>query len=135
MEKGQKLPAGLNPNHMQIIKPWKKDVQSCIKISMKLYKELRSQATHCLHIFIESEVRTENDKVYKVEKVTKINARIISKLTAYAQLQTMENTCAKFQKGRYKIVWGVALTRYPLSIHWGRKMTKFTQCKKLQKII
>ena len=57
----------------------------------------------------------------------KINARIISK--THAHLQTTEKTCAKFQKDWYKIVW-VALTRYPLSIHWGRKMTKFTKWKK-----
>ena len=35
-------------------------------------------------------------KVRKVEKVTKINARIISK--PHAHFQTMEKTCAKFQK-------------------------------------
>ena len=43
----------------------------------------------------------------------------------YAHLQTMEKTWAKFQKDRYKIIWDVALTRYPLSIHfhriWGQK--------------
>ena len=55
--KWQKLTAGLNPNHMHIFKPWKKDVQSCIKIVMKLYKELRLQGTHCLYTSIESEVR------------------------------------------------------------------------------
>ena len=68
---------------MDIFKSWKKDVQSCLKVSMKLYKELRLQ-------------------VHKVEKVTKINSRIISK--PYAHLQSMEKTCAKFQKDRYKIV-------------------------------
>ena len=93
---------------------------------MKLYKELRLKGTHWLYIFIQSEV--ENNKVHKVEKVIKLNARIISKPHAY--LQTMEKTCAKFQKDRYKIVRGVALTRYPLSIHSGRKMTKFTKWKK-----
>ena len=72
-------------------------------------------------------LRSENEKVRKVEKVTKINARIASK--SHAHLQTMEKTCAKFQKDRYKIVRGVALTKYPLSIHWGRKKTKFTQWK------
>ena len=46
--------------------------------------------------------RSGNDKVRKVKKVTKINARIISK--PHAHLQTMEKTCAKFQKDRYKIV-------------------------------
>ena len=40
---------------------------------MKLYKELRLQGTHCLYTFIESE------KVHNVEKVTKINSKIISK--------------------------------------------------------
>ena len=35
----------------------KKDVQSCIKTDMKLYKELRLQGNHCLYTFIESEVR------------------------------------------------------------------------------
>ena len=38
----------------------------------------------------------------KVEKVTKIKARIISKPHTY--LQTIEKTCAKFQKDQYKIV-------------------------------
>ena len=56
-EKCQKLTAGLNPNHMHIFKPRKKDVQSCVKIGMKLYKELRLQGAHCLYTFIESEVR------------------------------------------------------------------------------
>ena len=37
---------------------------------MNLNKELRLQDNHCLYTFIESEVR--NDKVRKVEKVTKI---------------------------------------------------------------
>ena len=58
VEKWQKLTAGLNSNHMHIFKPRKKkDVQSCIKISMKLYKELRLQGTDRLYTFIESEVR------------------------------------------------------------------------------
>ena len=61
MEKWQKLTAGLNPNHMHIFKPWKKDVQSCNKgkyeIVFQLYQELRLQVTHCLYTFIESEVR------------------------------------------------------------------------------
>ena len=119
-KKWQKLIQGLYPNHMHISRPWKKHVQSFIKIGMKLYEELRSQGTHYLYTFIESEVR--NDKVHKVEKVTKINSRVISK--PHAHLQTMGKTCAKFQNDQYKIVWGVALTRYPLSIHWGRKVHK-----------
>ena len=47
-------------------------------------------------------LRSENDKVHKVEKVTKINSTTISKPHAY--LKTMAKTCAKFQKDRYKIV-------------------------------
>ena len=57
VEKWQKLTAGLNPNHMHIFKPWKKDVQSCTKKGMKLYKELHLQVTHCLYTVIKSEVR------------------------------------------------------------------------------
>ena len=76
-------------------------------------------------------------KVHKVEKVTKINSTIISK--SHAHLQTMAKTCAKFQKDRYKIVWEVVLTRYPLSIHfhriWGQEMTKFAKWKKWQKLV
>ena len=118
--------------HLQAME--KNDVQSCIKTGIKLYKELRLQGNRCLYIFIESEVR--NDKVHKVEKVTKINSRIIPKPCAH--LQTMAKTCAKFHKDWYKIVWGVALTRYPLSQHfhriWGQKMTKFTKVEKVTKI-
>ena len=65
-------------------------MQSCIKTGMKLYKELRLQDNLCLYTFIESELR--NGKVHKVEKVTKINSKIISKPRA------------KFHKDRYKIV-------------------------------
>ena len=84
MEKWQKLTAGLNPNqsHAHLFKPWKKDVQSNIKVGMKLYKELRLQGTHCLYW---------GQKMTKVEKMTKINSRIISK--PHAHLQTMEKTC------------------------------------------
>ena len=72
-----------------------------------------------------------------MKKVTIINSRIIYKPHAY--LKTMEKTCAKFQKDQYKIIWGVALTRYPLSLHvhriWGQKMTKFTKWEKWQKLM
>ena len=47
---------------MHIFKPWKKDVQSCIKTGMKLYKELRLQGNHCLYTFIESEDRNEKKR-------------------------------------------------------------------------
>ena len=131
-KKWQKLSRIISKPHLQTMA---KHVQSFIMIGIKLYEELRSQGTHCLYTFIE--LRSENDKVHKVEKVAKINSRIISK--PHAHLQTMAKTCAKFHKDRYKIVWGVVLTRYPLSLHfhriWGQKMTKFTKWKKLQKLI
>ena len=57
VEKWQKLTAGLNINHMHIFKPSKKDVQSCMKKELKLYKELYLQGTHCLYTFIKSEVK------------------------------------------------------------------------------
>ena len=47
-------------------------------------------------------LRSETDKVRKVEKVTKINARITSQPHVY--LQPIKKTCAKFQKDQYKIV-------------------------------
>ena len=42
---------------MHISRPWRNPVQSFKKISIKLYEELRSQGTHYLYTFIESEVR------------------------------------------------------------------------------
>ena len=125
-KKWQKLIQGLYPNHMHISRPWRKHVQSFKKISIKLYEELCSQGTHYRNIFIESEVRKWQSS--QSGKSNKNYCNIISKPCAH--LQTMEKTCAKFQKDWYKIVWGVALTRYPLSIHWGRKMTMFTKWKK-----
>ena len=53
----------------------------------------------------------KNDKVHKVEKVTKNNLTIISK--PHAHPHTMMKTPAKFQKDWYKTVRGVALTRHP----------------------
>ena len=44
---------GLYPNHMHILRPWKKHVQSFKKINKKLYEELHSQGTHCLYIEVE----------------------------------------------------------------------------------
>ena len=123
-KKWQKLIQGLYPNHMHISRPSQKHVRSFIKIGIKLYEELCSQGTNYLYTFIESEVR--NDKVHKVEKVTKINSRIIWYPN---HPQTMGKTCAKFQKDRYKIVW-VALTRYTLSIQWGRKVHKVEKVTK-----
>ena len=80
-------------------------MQSFKKIGIKLYEELRSQGIHCLYterLKNDQFTKWKNDEVQKVEKVTKINGRIISK--AHAHLQTMEKTSAKFQKDWYQIV-------------------------------
>ena len=77
-----------------------------IGISLKAYafshmmhEKLGSKSTHSLYTFIQTEVQK---MTVKVEKVTKINLKIISKPRAL--LQTQEKTCAKFQKDRFKIV-------------------------------
>ena len=61
------------------------------KTCIKVYEELQSQGTHCLYIWGQ-----KMTKFTKLKKVTKINARIISK--AHAYLQAMEKKGAKFQK-------------------------------------
>ena len=58
-------------------------------------------------------------EVQIVEKVTMSNLRIISK--PHARLQTKTKTPMKFQNNHYETVGGVALTRYPLSIHFNGK--------------
>ena len=72
---------------MQICRPWRKHVQSFKKISIELFEELQSQGTYCLY--------TRGKKMQKSQsrkKVTKINAKIISK--AHAHLQNYgENMC------------------------------------------
>ena len=67
--------------------------------SHMMHEKLGSKRTHSLYPFIESEVKK---MTVKVEKVTKINLKIISKPRAL--LQTREKTCAKFQKDWFKIV-------------------------------
>ena len=49
-----------------------------------------------------------------LKKMTKINLRFISK--CHAHLQSLTKTPVKFQKDWDKIVGGVALTRYLMSI-------------------
>ena len=73
---------------------------------------------------------SENDKV-KVEKGKNINLKIISKPRAL--LQTWEKTCAKFQKDQFKILWEVAITRYPLSIHLRSENDKVQKVEKSDK--
>ena len=98
------------------------------KIGMKLYKEWYSLSIHFHRIWGQ-----KMTKLTKWKKGQKIKSRIISK--PHAHLQTIGKTCAKFQKDQYKIVWGVALTRYPLSIHfhriWGQEIAKWKKWQKL----
>ena len=83
---------------MHFCRPGKTHLQSFKKTGLKLYVNLQSQGTHCLYIWGQ-----KMTKFKKVQKMIKIKARIIWK--AHAHLQTMENTCAKFQKDWCKIVW------------------------------
>ena len=79
---------------------------------MKLYKELRLQGTHYLYTFIQSEViKWQSSQSRKSDKLIQglyPNHMLI--------LQTIEKTCAKFQKDLYKTARRVGLTRHPLSI-------------------
>ena len=42
--------ARIYEKHMHIFRLWRKHVQSCKKISIKLYEKLCSRGTHCLYI-------------------------------------------------------------------------------------
>ena len=103
VEKWQKNVQQLYPNHMHILIPWGKHIQSFKTISIKLYEELRSQEVPTVYI-----LRREND--LSSQKWQK-NLTIISK--PHAHFHTMKKSYAKFQYDRYKTVRGVALTRYP----------------------
>ena len=65
----------------------------------------------------------------------KNNQRFLSK--PHAHLHSMQRTPAKFQNIPWKTVRGVALSWYPLSIHYDsisyQKQTKFTKQKKVRK--
>ena len=50
----------------------KKHVQSCKKISIKLYEELCSQGSPCLYMYIEGEKRLSSQCGKKVKKKKKI---------------------------------------------------------------
>ena len=101
-------------------------------ISLKAYEfshmmpeKLGSKSTHSLYTFIQSEVQ----KMTKLKwKKWQKNLKIISKPRAL--LQTREKTCAKFKKDRFKIVWKVAITRYPLSIHLRSENDKVQKVQK-----
>ena len=75
---------------MHIFRPWRKHVQSFKKIGIKLYEGCAYNVPTVYTL------RSEIDKVHKVEKVIKNNPTIISK--PHAHPHTMKKTSAKFQK-------------------------------------
>ena len=113
--------------HLQTIR------KTCAKFQKDRYKTVRVALTrYPLSIHFHRTWGQEMTKVREVEKVIKIMQGLYRN---HMHIFRPWRKHAKFQKDRYKIVWGDALTRYPLSIHWGKKMTKFTKWKKWQKII
>ena len=58
--------------------------------------------------------------------------KILSK--PHAHLQTLEKTCTKFQKDRYKIVRGVAIIRYAVSIYLRSENDKVHKVETVTKI-
>ena len=101
---------------MHFCRPWRKYVQ---------FQKVRYKILWGVEITrYQLSIHLRSENVHKVQK----------KWQKLKQgLYQMKKTCVKFQKDRYEIVWGVVLTRYPLSMHWGWKMTKFTLWKKWQK--
>ena len=49
-KKVTKIWQGLYEKHVHIFRLWRKNLQSSIRISIKLYEELCSRGTHCLYI-------------------------------------------------------------------------------------
>ena len=129
-KKGQKLIQGLYPTHMHISRPWRKHVQSFKKIGIKLYEEFRSQGTHCLYTLIESEVKKWQSSQSGKLKWQKLMQGLYPNYMHIFRL--WRKHVQSFKKIGIKL-WWVALTRYPLSIHWGKKMTKFTKMEKVTK--
>ena len=96
-------------------------MQSCKKISIKLYEELCSRGSNCLHVYIiywgwrggggggGRGGGGTNFTMGKKSKKKKNNLTITSK--PHAHPHTMKKTHAKFHNNRYKTVRGVALTR------------------------
>ena len=129
-------------------------MQSFKKTSLKLYEKLQSQSTHCLYIW--GQKMTKFKKYKKVTKIwqglyekhmhifrlrrkhvqssKKISIKLYEELCSQSTHCLLWRKCAKFQKDWYKIVWGAALKRYPLSIYWGRKWLSYNVEKSKNKL-
>ena len=130
-KKWQKLIQGLYPNHMHISRPWWKHVQSFKKIGIKLYEELRSQGTHCLYTFIESEVRKEQSsqsgkKWQKLMQGLHPNHMHI--------FRPWRKHVQSFKKIGIKLYEELCSQGTQCLFIWGQKMTKFIKWKKWQNI-
>ena len=115
--------------HMHNFRLWRKHVQSCKEIGINLYEELCSWGTQFLYIEGEKRLSSQCGKSDKKWSNNYIQTTCIS---SYHR----ENTCkASFKATGTKLWEECANKRYPLSIYWGWKMTKFTIWKKWQKMI
>ena len=122
----QKIWQWLYEKHMHIFRLWRKHVQSCKKISVKLYEELCSRGSHCLYI--------EDEKMTKFtmwKKNKKNYLTITSK--PHAHPHTMKKMHAKFHNNPYKTVRGVALTRGTNCLHIKGEKWLSSQCGKSDK--
>ena len=87
----------LYEKHMHIFRLLRKHVQSCKKISIKLYEELCTQGTHCLYTEGEKWLSTQCGKSENKNVLT-----ITSKSRAHPHI--MKKTHAMFHNNRYKTV-------------------------------
>ena len=142
-KKVTKIWQGLYEKHMHIFRLWRKHVQSCKRISIKLCEELCSRGiptvimrvnryktvrgvaltsgTNCLYI------KGEKWLSSNVEKVTKNNLTITFK--PHTHPHTMK-TYAKFQNDWYRTVRRVALTRDTHCLYTEGEKWLSSQCKK-----
>ena len=64
----KKVTQWLYEKHMHIFRLWRKHVQSCKKINIKMYEELCSWGSHCLYIEGEKWLSSQCGKKYKKKK-------------------------------------------------------------------
>ena len=98
--RGHKNIKGLYQNHMHIFIPFRK--------FCKVSKQLKENCKRTLIAF-----HVKKEKVHKAEKVRE---KLRTRPKPDTQLQSRQKASAKFQNNRWKTVWGVAPTRYPLTL-------------------
>ena len=123
-KKWQKIWQGLYEKHMHRL--WRKHLQRCKKISIKLYEELCSQGSPGLSWGWKMTKFTMWKKVKKKKNLT-----ITSK--PHAHPHTMKKMHAKFHNNRYKTVRGVALTRGTNCLYIKGEKWRSSQCGKSDK--